>query len=294
SQATKIKKGLGYKVEWKELDAFHYGAATTRKRFFLVARCDDQKINWPEKSHDNPSCSAVQEGRLAPWTPAHSIIDWSIPGISIFKRKKELSPNTLKRIARGIHKFILNDPQPFVRQRDYLLNTSSNPCSIAKEKVETIITTEENHALIQQIIETDFFTKHYGSDYSGCRKYMESSFGTVTTTVEHPSLLFAFLIKYYGNDVGQTLNSPLHTVTTKDRFGLVMIEKTDKIIDITMRMLAPIELFAAHNFPKNYIIEVDEYGKKYSKAKQIARCGNSVPPPFSEAIVRSNLPEYCM
>lgn len=356
SQAKKLKKGLGYKVDWRELQAFHYGAATTRKRFFLVARCDDKQIMWPEKTHDNPNSIDVKEGKVKPWVPAHTIIDWSIPGNSIFERKKELSPNTLRRIARGIDKFVLNDPQPFIvrigqtgfgkdrlqypinqplttitTKAEHLLvtptimvNTSNHPGSSVKEPVKTI-TTGEHHALIQPVLiqmgygdaegkrvlnlskplgtitaggnkfglATAFLAQHYGGNYNGSGKSMESPLGTVTT-VDHHALVVAFLTKYYGNDVGQSMNMPLHTITTKDKFGLVMVKGTQyKIIDITMRMLQPHELFAAHKFPKRYIIDTDIHGKKYSKAKQIARCGNSVPPPFAEAIVRANLPEYC-
>jgi DNA (cytosine-5)-methyltransferase 1 len=60
-----------------------------------------------------------------------------------------------------------------------------------------------------------------------------------------------------------------------------------------MRMLEPHELFAAQGFPKNYIIDKDHEGNRYSKAAQVARCGNAVPPPFAENLVRANLPEHC-
>ncbi|WP_425339300.1 DNA cytosine methyltransferase [Paenibacillus maysiensis] len=90
------------------------------------------------------------------------------------------------------------------------------------------------------------------------------------------------------------MDGPLHTITTKDRFGLVTIHGVDyQIVDIGMRMLEPHELFAAQGFPSNYVIDVDADGKKYSKSAQVARCGNAVPPPFAEALVRANLPELC-
>ncbi|WP_416135632.1 DNA cytosine methyltransferase [Bacillus velezensis] len=85
---------------------------------------------------------------------------------------------------------------------------------------------------------------------------------------------------------GQALSDPLHTVTTKDRFGLVTIKGENyQIADIGMRMLQPHELFAAQGFPANYVIDRDINGIKYSKAKQVARCGNAVPPPFAEQLV---------
>jgi DNA (cytosine-5)-methyltransferase 1 len=119
---------------------------------------------------------------------------------------------------------------------------------------------------------------------------------TITAGGLHVGEVRAFLLKYYGNaDNGQQLDGPLHTITTKDRFGLVTIEGIDyQIVDIGMRMLEPHELFAANGFPVNYIIDRDADGKKYSKTAQVARCGNSVPPPFAKALVKANLPEMCV
>jgi DNA (cytosine-5)-methyltransferase 1 len=83
-------------------------------------------------------------------------------------------------------------------------------------------------------------------------------------------------------------------VVSKDRFGLVTIKGVDyQIVDIGMRMLEPHELFAAQGFPINYIIDKDYTGKPYPKTAQVARCGNAVPPPFAEALVRANLLELC-
>lgn len=95
--------------------------------------------------------------------------------------------------------------------------------------------------------------------------------------------------------MGQRLSEPLHTITTRDRFGLVTLQGQDyRIMDIGMRMLQPHELYPAQGFPDNYIIDRDYTGKPYPKTEQVARVGNSVPPPFAEALVRANLPEYCV
>lgn len=115
-----------------------------------------------------------------------------------------------------------------------------------------------------------------------------------TTVVNKSNLVKAFLIKYYGQGTGQKLDEPIDTIVSRDRFGIVTIEGTDyQIIDIGMRMLEPKELYAAQGFPLDYKIEFDVNGLKYSKAKQVARCGNSVPPQFAEALTRANLPELC-
>ncbi|EAA9298187.1 DNA cytosine methyltransferase, partial [Salmonella enterica subsp. enterica] len=104
--ATRLVNGLGYTVEYRELRACDYGAPTIRKRFFMVARCDGQPVVWPEPTHGDPKSEAVKSGRLKPWRTAAECIDWSIPAPSIFERKKPLAENTLRRIARGIQRFV--------------------------------------------------------------------------------------------------------------------------------------------------------------------------------------------
>ncbi len=115
-----------------------------------------------------------------------------------------------------------------------------------------------------------------------------------STVVNKSSLVKAFLIKYYGCDTGQKVDNPIGTIVSRDRFGLVTIEGTDyQIVDIGMRMLEAEELKLAQGFPVDYKIDFFIDGKGYSKAKQVARIGNSVPPQFAEALTRANLPELC-
>lgn len=97
---------LGYQVEWRELRACDYGAPTIRKRLFLVARCDGQPIVWPTPTHG--------KGRALAWRTAAECIEWSVPCPSIFARKKPLAENTLKRIARGLRRFVIESPRPFI------------------------------------------------------------------------------------------------------------------------------------------------------------------------------------
>lgn len=107
-------KRQGYQVEYRELRACDYGAPTIRKRFFLIARCDGRPIVWPKPTHGDPKSEAVKSGKLKPWRTAAEIIDWSIPCPSIFNRKKPLAENTMKRIAKGIQKFVIENPNPFI------------------------------------------------------------------------------------------------------------------------------------------------------------------------------------
>lgn len=123
---VKRLRRLGYKVEWRELRACDYGAATIRKRLFLIARYDGRPIVWPDPTHGDPGSEAVKSGKLEPWRTAAACIDWSIPCPSIFdtavqireklglKAKRPLAANTEARIARGVKRYVLGAARPFV------------------------------------------------------------------------------------------------------------------------------------------------------------------------------------
>ena len=102
-------KALGYQVEYRELRACDYGAPTIRKRLFVIARCDGEPIVWPAPMH-GPG--------LKPYRTAAEIIDWSIPVKSIFGRKRPLAENTMRRIAKGIQRFVIEHPDPFIAPVD--------------------------------------------------------------------------------------------------------------------------------------------------------------------------------
>lgn len=117
---------LGYTIDHRELVAADYGAPTTRKRFVLVARCDGKSIVWPERTHAPRDSEEVKAGKLLPWRSAAEIIDWSIPGYSIFDSKQEimerygvkvvrpLAENTMRRVIRGVDKFTIKSGNPFL------------------------------------------------------------------------------------------------------------------------------------------------------------------------------------
>nr|UVY29463.1 MAG: C-5 cytosine-specific DNA methylase [Bacteriophage sp.]DAF71795.1 MAG TPA: DNA cytosine methyltransferase [Caudoviricetes sp.] len=118
---------------------------------------------------------------------------------------------------------------------------------------------------------------------------------TITAGDGHFGEVRAFLIKYYGQGTGQDIKDPLDTVTAQDRFGLVTINGTDyQIVDIGLRMLEPRELYGCQGFPDDYIIDHDYTGKTYPRSEQVRRCGNAVCPPIPAALVRANLPEFCV
>ena len=470
-QAQQLVDGLGYAVDHRELRACDYGAPTIRKRFFMVMRCDGVPVTWPKPTHGDPKSSAVQAGSLAPWRTAAECIDWSIAAPSIFDRKKPLAENTLKRIARGIQRFVIDNASPFIVKCNHTSNRTSYDCfrgQALAEPLQTITKTHgyavavphltkfrtgatgqavtepvptvtagtsrrpggNGHALgvveaaltpflagnggseyqakprpldkpahtilkesrscvVAPVIARQFgasvghradepsatitaggggksqlvaacLAKHYGGNYQGAGVGLDEPVHSVTM-VDHHALLTAQLMVNNTGHPGGEADKPVHTITTGNHHGLVTshlvklrgtcrdgqrtgepmptitagglhvgevktmlaVESYDeqradqvlaflhqycgddydglvtvdgivyRIVDIGMRMLQPHELYRAQGFPEWYIIDRDYRGVKYAKDKQVARCGNAVPPPFAEALVRANLPELC-
>ncbi|WP_058911894.1 DNA cytosine methyltransferase [Entomohabitans teleogrylli] len=439
-EAARLVKGLGYVVEYRELRACDYGAPTIRKRFFMVMRCDGRPIVWPEATHGDPKSPAVISGKLAPWRTAAECIDWSIPAPSIFDRKKPLAENTLKRIARGIQRFVIDSAEPFIVKCNHTTTKGQYDCfrgqsladplqTITKthgfavvvphltkfrtgvtgqpvtEPVPTVtagtskrpggnghalgiveaglvpflagngggeyqakprpldkpahtIMKESRACVVAPVIARQFgasvghradepsatitaggggksqlvsafLAKHYGGNYTGPGIGLDEPTHSVTT-IDHHAVVASHLVKLRGTcRDGQRTCEPMPTITAggqhigevettlavgsydekragrvlaflkeycgTDSTGLVEINGiTYRIVDIRMRMLQPRELYRAQGFPEWYIIDQDYHGVKYAKDKQVARCGNAVPPPFAQALVEVNLPEMCI
>jgi DNA (cytosine-5)-methyltransferase 1 len=256
---------LGYVVEWRELAACNYGAPTTRKRLFLIARCDGQPIDWPEETH-GPG--------LEPYKAAADCIDWEKPCPSIFERKRPLADATMSRIAQGIKKFIIDDPDPFMPDEESTAVLSRicqtgwkhNPARSMRVPLSTIVSKNE-HILIRPVL---------GKSNHNTR---------------------AFITKYFSCPTGQnqSLKDPLHTIRTKSSFGLVTVKgRGEEISDIGMRMLTPRELYRAQGFPDSYIINFEYNGRKLTQAVQTRCVGNSVVPLLSKALVSANFNERSM
>ena len=262
---------LGYAVEWKELRACDYGTPTSRKRLFLVAMRDNEQIRWPEPTHG--------PGRK-PYRAAAECIDWSIPCPSIFQRERPLAEATLRRVAAGLQKFVIDAAEPFIVRIGHTGHGDSGKARSIHEPLSTI-TSKAEHCLV-----TAFLAKHYtgviGSD-------LRAPLGTVTS-VDHHSLVSAFLIAYYGSETdGASLEEPMRTVVSRDRFGLVTVRGEQyRIADIGLRMLQPRELARAQGFADGYLLDALYRGKQLPKHAQVRMIGNSVCPPMAEALVRAN------
>lgn len=432
-------RNLGYDVEWRELVAADYGAPTTRKRFFLIARCDGRPIVWPTPTHAPADSPEVKAGLRKPWRSAAEIIDWSLPTPSIFDTKESirekynlaaqrpLRPNTMARVARGVDKFVIKTASPFLvvvnhsgefRGQDpgeplqtvtakhgygvaspllapwTVTNTTNSTGHPVPEPVDTARTgggggqmflsaslvqyhTEQGERVRGQGLDTPLLTVDASNRYGLSAVCLEKYYGTATgqgawepvhtiTAKDHEGVVAASLSKFYGGVVGAEMSQPLPTVTSIDHnavqmahmvklkgtnlggpvsepvqtitaggghFGVVStvvapvspgadlknwpkirellntycgydLKENEVILfqiagrlyylaDIGLRMLTPRELYRANGFPNDYIIDRDYTGKEYGKAKQVARCGNAVPPPFATALVRANIPEWC-
>jgi DNA (cytosine-5)-methyltransferase 1 len=470
-------EGHGYKVDHRELRASDHATPTIRKRFFLVARRDGLPIRWPEATHGAPDSPGVRAGKLQPHRTAAECIDWSLPCPSIFGRKRPLADATLRRIAKGIMRYVVDAKQPFIvplthqgsdrvesiaepfrtitgaqRGERALVtaflnehaNASNQRVMPANEPLRTIcaqvkgghfgmvsaalvgvggragdsrpraadeptatitakgdtaiataflakhytgvvgsdleepigtVTSTDHHSLVTAHV-TKFRTGSTGADLAeplptitagpkenpagaphalgivtahiqrdmgksvghaansplatttagGAGKSalvtsnliklrgtstaagMDEPIGTISAQGQHHAEVRAFLLKYYGTDQDPRLEEPLHTVTTKDRYGLVTIQGQDyEIVDIGLRMLAPHELYRAQGFPADYVIdEIPDPAKLFvdgnqvegdplalpriplTKSAQVRMCGNSVCPPLSETLIRAN------
>lgn len=275
-------KASGYNVEMEVLNAADYGAVTSRERLIVqaVRKSSGEKIYWPEPTHEKEPEIRLFENMAQPWRSAAEIIDWSIPGESIFNRKKPLCENTLRRIEAGIRKYWGAWAKPFLivlrGTSEYAINSTAIPLSAL---LPTLTAGGEHVALIQPL----FIPQHS----AGTVKPVINPLSTVATTGSI-GVVEPFIVEYYGQDGAVPLNIPLHTVTTKDRFGVVegrtLMLPDDRCfkLDITYRMLTARELAAATSFPENYVF----CGGDTAAKKQI---GNAVPPVLAEALYRAAL-----
>lgn len=317
---------LGYRVEWRVLDASEFGAPTKRKRLFVVARCDGQPIAWPTPTHG--------PGRL-PLHTAAECIDWSIPCPSIFERKKPLAPKTLARVAAGIRRFVLESASPFIVKVNH--GGEAHRTESADQPLSTVTASRRGHALMTPVV-TKFQQNSIGARPDvpldtvmagaprfgvvaptlvqtgyGERKGQRARFldlheplGVVVAGGAKHALVSAFLAKHYGGVVGTGLHSPVSTVTATDHHSLVtatlgcgadhrdevsalvMIEGVEHVIvDIGLRMLEPHELLRAQ-FGR--FAEGYDLSAAQSKSDKVRLIGNSVAPECAEAVVRANVP----
>lgn len=255
---------LGYEVDFRELVAADYGAPTMRKRFFMIARCDGEPIVWPEPTHGPADSEKVEEGLLKPYVGAYTQLDFSLPCPSIFDTSEEikekygiravrpLAPKTMDRIARGIKKFVLENPEPFIIQcnhggerrpndirepmptitgkhgygvvEPYLVQCKYNNEAQDVRKPIGTLTTVGSHLLVEPKL-APIIDKAYGGNYQGAGSKVDEPIDTITT-IDHNRLIVPTLIQYHsetaqGEVRGQTIKEPVMTIDGSNRYGLV-------------------------------------------------------------------------
>ena len=261
-------ESLGYRVEWRVLCAADYGDPTSRQRLFVQAVLGRRQIVWPDPTHRRevePGC-----GGLPPWRCARQIIDWSLPSVSIYARKKPLAPRTLQRIQEGLRRFGIVPTLVCMEHGGRVISTQA--------PVPTI-TTARGGAM--GLVEPSLLPQQ--SD--GRLRPVSEPVPTVAAAGAN-GLVEPFLVEYYGTGGARPLTEPVGTITTKPRFGLVMPEVFFQgqryLLDVRFRMLQPHELSAAQGFPAGYRFS----GTKKDIVKQI---GNAVPCGLARALVASVL-----
>lgn len=223
--------GLGYHVEHQLLRACDYGAPTIRKRFFLVARCDGKPIVWPEPTHAAPDSLEVARGLKKPWVPVADVLDFSIPCPSIFDSKEEimekygiravrpLADNTLKRIARGLMKFVINNPKPFIVSIGQTGFAGDGRQHGIDEPLRTVVSKAE-HCLCEPVLAPCMMRNNSNAAGSDVQEPL-----LTITTGGHHMLIAPSMIQYHSEqseDVrGQTVDKPIMTVDASNRYGMV-------------------------------------------------------------------------
>ncbi|MFG0827339.1 DNA cytosine methyltransferase [Pseudomonas sp. CJQ_7] len=233
-----LLEGMDYQVEWRIIKACDFGAPTSRERLFMIARCDGQPIVWPEPTHAKIPAKGQQK-----WRTAADCIDWSVPSKSIFGRKKELAAATLRRVAKGMKKFVLDNPQPFIVP---IANWSGELAQSAHEPLRTVTSWPRggSFAMASPVI---LPATHQGADrvnnpgdplptvtaanrgelmmaspvmvgaggpvYAGKPVPADQPMGTLMTQ-SHRALASAHLVKFRFNSEGAAITDPVPTITS--------------------------------------------------------------------------------
>lgn len=222
-------KDLGYHAEYRELVAADYGAPTTRKRFYLVARCDGKPVVWPKATHAPADDWRVEKGICKPWRSAAEIIDWSLPCYSIFDSKKEikekygvnavrpLADKTMRRVICGVDRYTIKSENPFLVWNGKNIDSSffaqyhseqtENARTSGLDKPINTIDASNRYAVVSANL-----TEYFGN---GNPLNLREPVHTVTSH-DREALTEAHLVKYFGGVIGQDAREPMPTVTAID------------------------------------------------------------------------------
>ncbi|MDN4497927.1 DNA cytosine methyltransferase [Pseudomonas mosselii] len=213
---VQLLEGMGYQVEWRIIKACDFGAPTSRERLFMIARCDGQPIVWPEPTHAKNPAKGQQK-----WRTAADCIDWSVPSKSIFGRKKELAAATLRRVAKGMKKFVLDNPQPFIVP---IANWSGELAQSADEPLRTVTSWPRGGSFAMAsptLVQTG-----YGERAGQQPRVpgLDKPLGTIVAAGAKHALSSAVILPatHQGADRVNDPSEPLPTVTAANRGELMM------------------------------------------------------------------------
>ena len=306
---------LGYSAEWKVLNAADYGEATSRRRFFMIARADNRRIRWPEPTHSRQP-DPMQP--LLPWRGAREIIDWSLPGRSLLTDpkyvKKPLALNTRKRIAKGLAKYggplanhyitLLDLPEPAkagcasaaAEPQPFILNRIGEPAPTATGRGSGYLV----NPVKEPVAGKPAIIEYYGQSHAVST---ETPLRSITAQGRKHALISPLITLYYGKSDAAGCNEPLPTVTTKARHALVQPELTEKmpsepdprriievngttyLLDLRFRMLNNAELSKAMGFSSGNT----EYRFAGTVSEVTKQIGNAVPVRMAAALVKAIL-----
>ena len=221
-------EALGYKIETRKLCAADYGAPTIRTRFHLIARCDGKPIVWPERTHAPRDSEEVKSGKCKPWRSAAEVIDFSLPCPSIFASKKEikdqygvnamrpLKDNTLRRIAKGLDKFVIKSGEPFIVPVGYGEKKGQAPRTHdMKEPLSTVVSSTK-----QYVCDPLMTPYHMHNHSNECGTDMNDPVNTVTGVgaqmVVEP-LVTPYAICNNAGNAPHGMDEPVPTITTGGR-----------------------------------------------------------------------------
>lgn len=275
----------GYTLEFRVLRACDYGAPTIRKRFFLIARSDDRPIVWPDPTHGDPESEAVKSGKLKPWRTAAEIIDWSLPCPSIFDTTTEikqmyklhavrpLAENTMKRVALGIDKFVLKNPQPFIVECNHGGNSFRG--QKADAPLQTV-TGKHGYGIATPVLAVN--------NMNNTGSAPDEPLKTITTGGHH-MLVVPELVGVWGR-AGQSrprgANEPTATVTAKADVAVVapsLIQYHSETQDGTVRGQRVDEVLRTVDASNRYAMTTAFFSKYYSGGHH--GCGNSAKEPLN-------------
>lgn len=241
-------RSLNYDVDFRVLNAADYGDPTTRERLFVMARKRPRKVSWPEPTHRPVTSQEEMFGSTQPWRTAREIIDWSLPGTSIFNRKRPLSETTIARIAAGLRRFggkaaepflvmlygtgkarSVDEPvptvtaggghiglcEPFVVQ----MNHKNDAPRSVDQPIATVTATSADFALVEP-----FLIGAGGPSGSGRQpRSVDDPLGTVMTE-NHTALVEPFIVPLNhgaGDLRSYSMDLPMPTLTTIDALGMI-------------------------------------------------------------------------